>query len=100
MCVLCVCVSVFAVCVYSSCNSVNSDSYAIVQNTTFWRDGGIMIAVAQIPVFGQMDEYIPDYESNAAYLERVEIYFSANELLGDKKAAVFLNALGGRTMLC
>ena len=45
----------------------------------------------------KMDEFQPESESIEAYLERVEIYFDVNAVEDDKKVAVFLNSLGGKT---
>ena len=39
----------------------------------------------------------PDMEEFSTYLERVEIFFAANDVLEDKKVPVFLNAIGGKT---
>ena len=46
---------------------------------------------------GKIEEYKPDGESIAAYLERVELFFAANNIEDDKKVTVFLSVLGAST---
>ena len=41
----------------------------------------------------------PENDSIAAYLERVELYFSANGIEEEKQVPVFLSVIGGRTYL-
>ena len=45
---------------------------------------------------GQVPEFNPDTDSFAAYVERVNIFFTVNDVKTEKKAAVFLNFIGGR----
>ena len=40
--------------------------------------------------YGKLQEYKPEAESIAAYLERVEIFFQANNIAADKQVPVFL----------
>ena len=47
--------------------------------------------------FGRIDEFRPENESIEAYLERIELYFNANELEDDKKVPIFLSVIGGKT---
>ena len=47
--------------------------------------------------YGKLQEYKPGAESIAAYLERVEIFFQANNIAADKQVPVFLSVVGGRT---
>ena len=46
---------------------------------------------------GKIEEYKPDGESIAAYLEQVELFFAANNIEDDKKVTVFLSVLGAST---
>ena len=47
--------------------------------------------------YGRIDEFQPENDSIAAYLERVELYFSANGIVEEKQVPVFLSVIGGRT---
>ncbi|MDD9817031.1 MAG: reverse transcriptase domain-containing protein, partial [Gammaproteobacteria bacterium] len=46
--------------------------------------------------YGQIQEFCPENETIEAYLERVELYFEANNISEDKRVAVFLSVIGGR----
>ena len=46
--------------------------------------------------FGHLEPFDADEESIAAYLERVELYFTANETPEEKRVAVFLSSIGGK----
>ena len=46
---------------------------------------------------GRLEAFNPDLESVTVYLERVELYFSANEVKREKQVPVFLNLLGRET---
>ena len=48
-------------------------------------------------VFGQMEHFSPDDEGIQAYLERVELYFVANEIGEDRFAPAFLSITGSKT---
>ena len=45
--------------------------------------------------FGQIQEFRPESESFAAYVERVQLFFTANDIPDEKKTAVFLSVVGG-----
>ena len=45
---------------------------------------------------GQVKEFNPDSDNISAYVERVNIFFTVNNIAADKRAAVFLNFLGGQ----
>ena len=45
---------------------------------------------------GQVKEFNPDTDSFSAYVERVNIFFTVNDIKADKGAAVFINFIGGR----
>ena len=80
-----------------------------------WRRGGMSIsddahggatapappaAAAPGPCFrtmGSLHEFRPESEDFSTYMERVDIFFSANDVREDKKVPVFLNAVGGNT---
>ena len=42
-------------------------------------------------------EFHPKEESIESYLERVELFFTANEVADGKKAVVFLSVIGSKT---
>ena len=46
---------------------------------------------------GQIQEFNHDSESFAAYVERVELFFTANDIPAEKKVPVFLSVVGGTT---
>ena len=44
---------------------------------------------------GKIEQFKPEEESITAYLERVELYFAANDITdGAKKGTVFLSVVG------
>ena len=47
--------------------------------------------------FGRIGEFNPDVESVAAYMERIDLYFVANDVPGQKQVAVFLSMVGGKS---
>ena len=46
---------------------------------------------------GQLSEFQPQREKVSDYLERVSLYFEANDVAEDKQVAVLLTAIGGET---
>jgi len=52
--------------------------------------------------FGTLGEFRPETESILLYLERADIFFTANGVANNKKVAVFLSSVGGNTysLLC
>ena len=42
-------------------------------------------------IAGGLEPFDPEVESIVVYLERVELYFAANEIKADKRVPVFLN---------
>ncbi len=46
---------------------------------------------------GKIEEFRPDTERFSAYLERVELFFVANDIPAEKKSAVLLSVVGGAT---
>ena len=46
--------------------------------------------------FGQIQEFCPEIESIEAYIERVELYFEANNIDADRRVAVLLSVIGGK----
>ena len=47
--------------------------------------------------FGQIDEFRPDCESITTYIERTNLFLTANDVSDDKVVAVFLSVIGGKT---
>ena len=43
---------------------------------------------------GRLEPFDPEVESIVVYLERVELYFAANEIKADKRVPVSLNVIG------
>ena len=54
------------------------------------------IPMATIP-FGNLIEFDPKTDSITAYVERITLYFQANEVANGKKVATFLSAIGAKT---
>ena len=48
-------------------------------------------------VFGQTERFNSDNEGIQLYLERVELYFVANEVGEDRKVPVFLSVIRSKT---
>ena len=48
-------------------------------------------------VFGNLQEFTPDSESIAAFLERTTVYFTANSIAEDKQVSVLLSVVGAQT---
>ena len=46
--------------------------------------------------FGTIDSFNPDNKTIVTYLERVEMFFAANDIADDKKVPVLLSLLGGK----
>ena len=49
--------------------------------------------MAQKPMLGFMDAYNPDMDDWSTYVERLDLFFLANEIRDDKKVAVLLTVL-------
>ena len=47
-------------------------------------------------VFGQLDAFDPESDNVVAYLERVDLFFTANDIGPDKQVSVFLTVVGSR----
>ena len=45
---------------------------------------------------GEVKEFNPDTDSLTGYVERVNIFFTVNNIATEKQTAVFLNFIGGR----
>ena len=46
--------------------------------------------------FGKLEEFRPETETIVSYLERVDLFFAANDIADGKKVAVFLSTVGGK----
>lgn len=46
---------------------------------------------------GRLTEFDPNSDSITAYVERVKLFFQANEIAEGKQVAVFLSAMGPKT---
>ena len=47
-------------------------------------------------VFGQLNPFDPESDNVVAYLEHVDLFFTANDIGPDKQVSVFLNVVGSR----
>ena len=47
--------------------------------------------------FGQLPEFHPESESITAYVERADLFFTANDIPEEKKVSVFLTVVGAKT---
>ena len=54
------------------------------------------VAPKYLAQFGQLPAFYPETEKIAAYLERVELFFAANDIKPDKRVAIFLSSVGGK----
>ena len=50
-----------------------------------------------MPTFGRISEFVVEDERISAYLERVELYFGANDIANEKKVAILLSVIGAKT---
>ena len=64
------------------------------QDITSGDERGIQNTMSK---FGRLQEFNSATESVTAYLERVDLFFAANEIADDKKVAVFLSSVGATT---
>jgi len=53
--------------------------------------------MATTPAIGRLQEYNPDNELFSSYLERVQLFFIANDIAAEKRVAVFLSVMGSKT---
>ena len=80
-----------------------SNKYLVIAKSNLPRHAYILVVVPEIlqratrmATFGTLQEYRPDEEGIAAYLERVELYFTANDVAEAKRVPVFLSVVGGK----
>ena len=50
--------------------------------------------MANSPVFGSIQEFQPDSEIVSTYLERMQLFFTANSVPQEKQVPVFLSVVG------
>ena len=48
-------------------------------------------------LFGRIDEFQPENESITTYLECIDIFFTTNDVVVERRVPVFLSVIGGRT---
>ncbi len=46
--------------------------------------------------FGRIEEFQPEVESISAYLERVELFFDANDIAAARRVPTFLSVIGSK----
>ena len=97
--VLCACVlySGLVKCALTVSHPCEPISISVNRDTTFGDEDGM----AARSTIGQIQEFCPDSESFAAYVEQVELFFTANDIPAEKKVPVFLSVVWGlRTGYC
>ena len=56
----------------------------------------ITLATKMATTIGQIQEFQPDNENFSSYIERVQLFFTANDIAEDKKIAVLLSMVGSK----
>ena len=76
----------------------NGDSFVYLKLTGCVDDieDSAFLAMAT-SVIGNLPEFNPEDQNTASYLEKVELFFEANNIAKEKKVAVFLTAVGQKT---
>ena len=46
--------------------------------------------------YGQIQEFCPQIESIEAHIERIELYFEADNIDAERRVAVFRSVIGGK----
>ena len=64
--------------------------------TTGDEDGSNSCTMAS-PTLGKLEEYQPGEERFSAYMERVHIFFAANDVAAAKQVPVLLSVIGSQT---
>ena len=52
------------------------------------------MAHTRVPIYGQLTAFDPEAENISTYLERVSLYFAANDIGDGKKVSVLLTEIG------
>ena len=52
--------------------------------------------MATVTRYGQIQEFRAENDSITAYFERVEMYFTANDIADDKQVPVLLSSIGAK----
>ena len=56
----------------------------------------ITLATKMATTIGQIQEFQPDNENFSSYIERVQLFFTENDIAEDKKIAVLLSMVGSK----
>lgn len=72
----------------SGCQAIHSNPACLVVKTPQ--------LATRMTTYEKLSQFIPQAESIAAYLKRVELFSTVNTIPGDKKVAVFLSVVGGK----
>ena len=56
-----------------------------------------ILATRMTTTIGKMQEFDPTSDRISTYLERAEMFFQANEIAENKRVAVLLSIIGGKT---
>ena len=54
------------------------------------------MAITMAATYGWIQEFCPEIESIEACIERIELYFEADNIDADRQVAVFLSVIGGK----
>ena len=60
-------------------------------------EGRGLLLIMATRTFGTLKEFDPDAESIKTYLDRVELYFTANSVVAAKQVPILLSAIGSST---
>ena len=55
--------------------------------------------MAHVRNYGRIECFQPENETIGAYLERVELYFQANDIADGKKVSILLTSIGDTTYI-
>ena len=92
------CIFLFSACAHAQCATsivqfLRPELYVYVLLNLLYYTGD----EGGMAKFGHLQEFDTDLEPITAYLERVELYFSANGIGEDKKLAILLSVIGPKT---
>ena len=81
------------------------DSFEILcalANLSYGESGTAQLALKMgwrgiMATFGQVQEFNLDSKQTSAFLERVQLFFQANDIAAEKQVPVLLSIIGGKT---
>ena len=90
------CIAVFYVLSCLSCTLLSIYIFVVIQPSVHGARLLQMATRMATATYGNLQEFNPNMEGIAAYLERAEIYFKASDNAESKQVHIFLSVLGGR----